>query len=327
MNGTYADISLISGNSNLPLSLEISEYLDIPLCSTEIKKFADGEISVKINDSIRGSDVYVIQSSCPPVNDSLMEILIITDALKRASAGRINLVIPYYGYARQDRKDKPRVPITAKLVADLIGVAGADRVITVDLHADQIQGFFNIPVDRLLALPLIAEYIKSHNFDLKKLVVVAPDVGSAKRSRAFAEQLGVPMAIIDKRRPKENVAEVMNVIGNVEDKNVVMIDDIVDTAGTLVGAANALKALGADRIFAACTHALLSGPAMDRINSSAIEKLIVTNTIPIAPEKMGGKIEVVSIAGLLAQSINRIHTGKSVSMLFEPPAKMPEVIK
>ncbi len=327
MNGTYSDISLISGNSNLPLSREISEYLDIPLCSTEIKKFADGEISVKINDSIRGRDVYVIQSSCPPVNDSLMEILIITDALKRASAGRINLVIPYYGYARQDRKDKPRVPITAKLVADLISVAGADRVITVDLHADQIQGFFNIPVDRLLALPLIAEYVKSHNFDLKKLVIVAPDVGSAKRSRAFAEQLGVPMAIIDKRRPKENIAEVMNVIGNVEGKDVIMIDDIVDTAGTLVGAANALKTLGADRIFAACTHALLSGPAVDRINSSAIEKLIVTNTVPIAPEKLGGKIEVVSIAGLLAQSINRIHTGKSVSILFEPPIKTPEVVK
>lgn len=327
MNGNYSDISLISGNSNLPLSLEISEYLDIPLCPTEIKKFADGEISVKINDSIRGNDVFVIQSSCPPVNDSLMEILIITDALKRASAGRINLVIPYYGYARQDRKDKPRVPITAKLVADLIGVAGADRVITVDLHADQIQGFFNIPVDRLLALPLIAEYVKSHNFDLKKLVIVAPDVGSAKRSRAFAEQLGVPMAIIDKRRPKENVAEVMNVIGNVEGKDLVLIDDIVDTAGTLVGAANALKALGADRIFAACTHALLSGPALDRINGSAIEKLIVTNTIPIAPEKLGGKIEVVSIAGLLAQSINRIHTGKSVSMLFEPPLNSPEVFK
>ena len=247
-----------------------------------------------------------------------MEILIITDALKRASAGRINLVIPYYGYARQDRKDKARVPITAKLVADLIGVSGADRVITVDLHADQIQGFFNIPVDRLMALPLIADYISTHDFDMKNLVIVAPDVGSAKRSRSFAEQLGVPMAIIDKRRPKENVAEVMHVIGNVENKDVILIDDIVDTAGTLVGAANALKALGAARIFAACTHALLSGPAMDRINSSAIEKLIATNTIPISEDKLGGKVEVVSIAQLLAQSIYRIHTGKSVSILFEP---------
>ncbi|MFA0814699.1 MAG: ribose-phosphate diphosphokinase [Anaerofustis sp.] len=317
MDGTYSDIVLISGNSNIPLSKEISQYLDIPLCATEIKKFADGEISVRISESIRGSDVFILQPTSPPVNDNLMELLIIIDALKRASAGRINVVMAYYGYARQDRKDKSRVPITAKLVADLISVAGADRVISIDLHADQIQGFFDIPLDRLQAMPIIAEYIMTHNFDLNKLVVVSPDVGSVKRSRSLAERLGVPMAIIDKRRPKENIAEVMNVIGDVKGKDVIMIDDIIDTGGTLVGAAEALKNLGAEHIFAACTHALLSGPAIERIKNSPIDKLVATNTIPLAEEKKIDKIEIVSVAGLIAKAIQRVHEGKSVSILFE----------
>ncbi len=317
MNGTYSNIVLLSGNSNIPLAREISELLDIPLCDTDIKKFSDGEISVRIGNSVRGSDVFIIQSTCPPVNDNLMELLIMMDALKRASAGRVNVVMAYYGYARQDRKDKSRVPITAKLVADLLSVAGADRVISVDLHADQIQGFFDIPLDRLQAMPIIADYIASHNFDMSKLVVVSPDVGSVKRSRALAERLGVPMAIIDKRRPRENVAEVMNVIGDVEGKDVIMIDDIIDTGGTLVGAAKALKNLGAENIYAACTHALLSGPAIDRIKDSPILKMITTNTIPLAKEKQIEKIEVISIAELIAKAIQRIHEGKSVSVLFE----------
>ena len=317
MDGTYSDIVLISGNSNIPLSKEISQYLDIPLCATEIKKFADGEISVRISESIRGSDVFILQPTSPPVNDNLMELLIIIDALKRASAGRINVVMAYYGYARQDRKDKSRVPITAKLVADLISVAGADRVISIDLHADQIQGFFDIPLDRLQAMPIIADYILTHNFDLNKLVVVSPDVGSVKRSRSLAERLGVPMAIIDKRRPKENIAEVMNVIGDVNGKDVIMIDDIIDTGGTLVGAAEALKNLGAEHIFAACTHALLSGPAIERIKNSPIDKLVATNTIPLSEEKKFDKIEIVSVAGLIAKAIQRVHEGKSVSILFE----------
>lgn len=317
MDGTYSDIVLISGNSNIPLSKEISQYLDIPLCATEIKKFADGEISVRISESIRGSDVFILQPTSPPVNDNLMELLIIIDALKRASAGRINVVMAYYGYARQDRKDKSRVPITAKLVADLISVAGADRVISIDLHADQIQGFFDIPLDRLQAMPIIADYILTHNFDLNKLVVVSPDVGSVKRTRSLAERLGVPMAIIDKRRPKENIAEVMNVIGDVNGKDVIMIDDIIDTGGTLVGAAEALKNLGAEHIFAACTHALLSGPAIERIKNSPIDKLVATNTIPLSEEKKIDKIEIVSVAGLIAKAIQRVHEGKSVSILFE----------
>lgn len=316
MDGTYSNIVLISGNSNVPLSEEISLLLDIPLCATEIKKFADGEISVRITESIRGKDVFILQSACPPVNDNLMELLIIIDALKRASAGRINVVMAYYGYSRQDRKDRSRVPITAKLVADLISVAGADRVISVDLHADQIQGFFDIPLDRLQAMPIIADYILEHKFDLNKLVVVSPDVGSVKRSRALAERIGVPIAIIDKRRPKENIAEVMNIIGEVNGKDVIMIDDIIDTGGTLVGAAEALKKLGAEHIFAACTHALLSGPAIERIKNSPIDKLVATNTVPLPDEKNIDKIEIVSIAELLAKAIQRIHEGKSVSILF-----------
>lgn len=313
----FSDIALITGNANRPLAEEISRLLDIPLTETDVKRFADGEISVTIQESVRGKDVYIIQPCSPPANDHLMEILIIIDALRRASAGRINVVMPYYCYARQDRKEKSRVPITSRLVADLLSVAGTERLVVCDLHADQIMGFFNFPVDRMQAMPIIADYIMCHDFDLENLVVVSPDVGSTKRSRALAERLGVPLAIVDKRRPKDNVAEVMNVIGEVEGKDVIMIDDIVDTAGTLVGAANALKELGANKIFASCTHALLSGPAVERIKNSAIDKFIITDTIPLPEEKKLDKIEVVSMAPILSRVIRRVHDGESVSVLFE----------
>jgi len=314
---SFSDITLLAGNANPALAREVSDLLDIKLCDARIQKFADGEISVRINESIRGKDVFLIQYGTYPTNDNVMELLIILDALKRASAGRINVVSPYFAYSRQDRKDKPRVPITARLLADLITVAGGERLLTIDLHSDQTMGFFNIPVDRLQAMPIIAEYILSHDFDMDKLVVVAPDVGSVKRSRALAEYIDVPLAIVDKRRPADNVAEVMSVIGDVKGKDVIMIDDIVDTAGTLVSGAEALKELGANHIFSACTHALLSGPAIDRISSSEIDKLVITNTIPLPPEKQLPKIEVISIAPLLSKAISRIHGGMSVSVLFD----------
>ncbi|NLW71085.1 MAG: ribose-phosphate pyrophosphokinase [Eubacteriaceae bacterium] len=317
MDGNYSNIVLIGGSAHPKLNWEISELLGIPLTTTEIKHFADGETYVHICESVRGKDVYIIQPTCKPVNENLMELLIAIDTLKRASAGRINAIIPYYGYSRQDRKDKARVPITAKLVADLLDKAGADRVVSVDLHADQIQGFFDIPMDRLKAQPLIAEYIKSHDYDLSNMVVVAPDVGSVKRSRTMAEMLEIPMAIIDKRRPQANVSEVMNVIGEVKGKDVIMIDDMIDTAGTIVGAANALRELGAKKIIAACTHPLFNGEAPKRLTESAIDTLIVTNTVPLTPEKHISKVKVVSIAPLLCNVILRIHTGQSVSVLFE----------
>ena len=319
MKSGFSEIVLISGNSNVELSKEISKILNIELCKADIHKFSDGEISVRIDDSVRGKDVFVLQASNPPVNDNLMEMLIIIDALKRASAGRINVVCSYYGYARQDRKDKPRVPITAKLVADLISVAGADRLLTIDLHSDQIMGFFDIPVDRLYAMPIIEQYIIEHSFNLDELVVVAPDVGSVKRSRSLAEKINVPLAIIDKRRPKDkdNVVEIMNIIGEVKGKDVIMVDDMADTAGTLVGGAEMLRSKGAKRIFAVCTHGLLSSGASQKIADSAIDKLVITNTIPLSEEKKNDKIEVVSVAQLLANAIIRIHEGNSVSVLFK----------
>ena len=313
---SFSDIVLIAGNSNKKLAQEVADCLAIPLCNANVGRFSDGEISVSIGESIRGRDVYVLQSTSYPVNDHLMELLILIDALKRASAGRINAVIPYYGYGRQDRKEKARTPITAKLVADMLTTAGADRVISLDLHADQIQGFFNIPFDRLLAMPIIAEYILEQEEKLDNLVVVSPDAGSVKRSRKLAEYLGVPLAIIDKRRPKDNVAEVMNVIGEVRGKNVVMIDDMIDTGGTLVGAANALEKLEAKKIICAGTHPILSGPAIERIKKSAIEKLIVTNTVTLPKEKQIDKVVQLSVAPILAKAINRIHSGKSISAIF-----------
>lgn len=319
MDGNYSNIVLIGGTANPGLNKEISEILGLPLCQTEVKHFADGETYVRILEIVRGRDVFVIQPTCGPVNENLMELLITIDALRRASAGRINAVIPYYGYSRQDRKDKARCPITAKLVANLLTEAGADRVVCVDLHAEQIQGFFDIPCDKLKAMPVIANYIMTHDFDMSKLIVVAPDVGSVKRSRELAERLGVPLAIIDKRRPQANVSEVMSVIGDVQDRDVVMMDDIIDTAGTIVGAAEALKELGANRIFISCSHPLFSGPAKQRLMNAPIEKLVVTNTVPIREEKMFDRIEVVSIAPLLAETIRRIHTGESVGEVFGDP--------
>lgn len=313
---SFSDICLLAGNSNKALAQEIADNLALPLCSAKIGKFSDGEINVTINESVRGRDVFVIQSVCSPVNDNLMELLIIIDALKRASAGRITVVMPYYAYARQDRKEKGRVPITARLVADMLTTAGADRVISIDLHADQIQGFFNIPFDRLFGRPIIANYIQSQNESMENVVVVSPDAGSVKRSRKLAEDLNVPLAIIDKRRPKDNVAEVMNVIGEVRGKKVIMIDDMIDTGGTIVGAANALEQLGAGRIICACTHPVLSGPAVERIENSAIDKLIATNTIPLTSDKKIDKITVLSVAPLLAKAIKIIHTGKSISSIF-----------
>ncbi|RGD73582.1 ribose-phosphate diphosphokinase [Anaerofustis stercorihominis] len=313
---SFSDICLLAGNSNKALAQEIADNLALPLCSAKIGKFSDGEINVTINESVRGRDVFVIQSLCYPVNDNLMELLIIIDALKRASAGRINVVMPYYGYARQDRKEKGRVPITARLVADMLTTAGADRVISIDLHADQIQGFFNIPFDRLYGRPIIADYILSENESMDNVVVVSPDAGSVKRSRKLAEYLNVPLAIIDKRRPKDNVAEVMNVIGEVRGKKVIMIDDMIDTGGTIVGAANALEQLGASKIICACTHPVLSGPAVERIENSAIDRLIATNTIPLTADKKIDKITVLSVAPLLAKAIKIIHTGKSISSIF-----------
>ncbi|MGN8914439.1 ribose-phosphate diphosphokinase [Anaerofustis butyriciformans] len=313
---SFSDICLLAGNSNKALAQEIADNLALPLCLAKIGKFSDGEINVTINESVRGRDVFVIQSVCSPVNDNLMELLIIIDALKRASAGRITVVMPYYAYARQDRKEKGRVPITARLVADMLTTAGADRVISIDLHADQIQGFFNIPFDRLFGRPIIANYIQSQNESMENVVVVSPDAGSVKRSRKLAEDLNVPLAIIDKRRPKDNVAEVMNVIGEVRGKKVIMIDDMIDTGGTIVGAANALEQLGAGRIICACTHPVLSGPAVERIENSAIDRLIATNTIPLTSDKKIDKITVLSVAPLLAKAIKIIHTGKSISSIF-----------
>jgi ribose-phosphate pyrophosphokinase len=281
----------------------------------QVSTFSNGEIGVSINESIRGADVFVVQSTCTPVNDNLMELLIMIDALKRASAGRINAVMPFYGYARQDRKSKSREPITAKLVANLIEAAGADRVITMDLHAPQIQGFFDIPVDHLYAAPLIVNYFINKKLD--DIVVVSPDVGGVTRARSLATKLDAPLAIIDKRRPKPNVSEVMNIIGDIENKNCIIIDDMVDTAGTLVNAAKVLKDMGAKDIYVACTHPVLSGPAFERIRDSVIKELIVTNTIPLPVGKPVDKIKVLSVAPLFAEAIKRIYEGLSLSKLFD----------
>jgi len=308
-------IKLLAGNANRTLAKEVAGHLNIHITDTIITTFSDGEIMVQVNENIRGSDVFVLQSTCTPVNDNIMELLLIVDALKRASAGRITAVIPYYGYARQDRKVQPRVPISSKLVADLITVAGTNRILTVDLHAGQIQGFFNIPVDHLYASPVLLDYIK--RCDFKDLVIVSPDAGGVERARAFAKRLDASLAIIDKRREKANISEVMNVIGDVNGKDTMLLDDMIDTAGTITQAAAALKDKGASRVFAACTHAVLSGPAIDRLNSSAIEEMIVTNTIQLDSKKEKcKKLTVLSIPPLLAEAIKRIHEESSISSLF-----------
>lgn len=309
-------LTLISGNANRRLSEDVGKHMGIRLCDATITSFSDGEISVQVNENVRGSDIFVIQSTCMPVNHNIMELLLIIDALKRASAGRITAVIPYYGYGRQDRKVQPRVPISAKLVADIITAAGANRILTVDLHAGQIQGFFNIPVDHLYASPVLRDYINRSDFH--DLVVVSPDAGGVERARAFAKRLRASLAIIDKRREKANVSQVMNVIGEVKGKDTLILDDLIDTAGTVVQAAEALKEKKSRRVYAACTHAVLSGPAVDRINNSPIEELIVTDTIPFdAKKEKCKKLTVLSIAKLLSDAIKRIHEESSISSLFE----------
>ena len=312
MNGK---IKLFTGNSNPALAHEIANYLNLPLGKAFVGTFSDGEIRVEIGENVRGEDVFVIQSTCPPVDHNLMELLIMIDALKRASARRITAVIPYYGYARQDRKVKPRVPISAKLVADLITTAGANRVLAMDLHAGQIQGFFNIPVDHLFAAPVLLEYIKNHFQN--NLVIVSPDAGGVERARAFAKRLEASLAIIDKRRDAPNLAEAVNIIGDVKNKIAIILDDMVDTAGTLTEAAQVLITRGAKGVYACCTHAVLSGPAIERLKNSALSKLVVTNTIPLKEEaKKCGKIEVLSVANLLGEAIKRIHEETSISTLF-----------
>ncbi|MBR4150322.1 MAG: ribose-phosphate pyrophosphokinase [Firmicutes bacterium] len=314
-NGVFADFMLFAGNGNPELAEEIAAVMGRTLGNAKVSQFSDGEVSVSIYESVRGMDVYIIQPTCEPVNDNLMELLIMIDAMKRASAGRINAVIPYYGYARQDRKAKPRDPISAKLVADLLTVAGADRVISMDLHAAQIQGYFDIPVDHLKGMPILARYVE--DLELEDIVVVSPDHGSVTRARNFAHFFDCPIAIIDKRRPKPYVSEVMNIIGDIEGKNCLLIDDLVDTAGTICNAANALKKLGAKDIYACATHGVLSGPALERIESSAIKEMVMLNTIPIPPEKRGTKIKLLSAAPLFAEAMARIFTNDSISPLFE----------
>jgi ribose-phosphate pyrophosphokinase len=309
-------IRVFTGNSNPALAQKICECLHVPLGAARVRTFSDGEIMIEINENVRGRDVYVIQSTCAPTNNNLMELLIMTDALKRASAATITAVIPYYGYARQDRKAAPRTPITAKLVADLITSAGVDRVVTIDLHAGQIQGFFNIPVDNLYAAPVILDYLKTR-FKGENVVMVSPDAGGTERARAFAKRLECTLAVIDKRRTGPNVAEVMHLIGDVRGKIAIILDDMIDTAGTLTQAAKALKENGASAIYACATHGVLSGPAIERINNSEIEEIVLTDTIPLGNKgQETGKVRMLSVAELLAEAIRRIHEDESVSSLF-----------
>lgn len=315
MEKRFKNLKIITGNSNPELAKEICDYIGIDLGKSEVKTFSDGEISLSLTESVRGADIFIIQPTSSPVNDNLMELLIMIDAARRASARRITAVLPYYGYARQDRKVKAREPITAKLVANLVVQAGARRVLGMDLHASQIQGFFDVPFDHLLAAPILADYFK--NMDLENTVVVSPDMGGVTRARGLAERLGVPLAIIDKRRPMPNVCEIMNLIGDVKDKNVIMIDDIIDTAGTIVGAAEALKERGAKDMYICCTHPVLSGPAIERIQNSCIKEMITTNTIKLSAEKHIDKIKVLSVAPLIGEAIMRIHEDLSVSKLFD----------
>ena len=307
---------IFSGNSNKDLALKICKFLKVDLGDASVDKFSDGEIRVKINENVRGHDVFVIQSTSCPSNDYLVELLIMIDALKRASAQRITAVLPYFGYARQDRKDQPRVPITAKLVANVLTVAGADRVLTVDLHAGQIQGFFDIPLDHLYAFTIFADYIKELELD-KNLVIVSPDVGGIKTARAYAKKMHCDLAIVDKRRINDKQAEAMHIMGDVEGKNVVIIDDMVATAGSLVEAVTALKKAGALEVYASITHPVLCGEAIERLKNSQIKELVVTDTIPIPKENMIPRIKVLSVASLLGEAIMRIHNEKSISVLFD----------
>ena len=315
MNVHGKDIKIFAGNSNKELAVAMATNLGLPLGKADIEKFSDGEIAITIHESVRGSDVFVVQSTSAPVNDHLMEMLIMCDAFKRASAGRITAVIPYYGYARQDRKNRPRDPISAKLVADLITAAGADRVLTMDLHAPQIQGFFNIPVDHLYGTPILVPFFEQFK-GRDDFCVVSPDVGSVKRARTFAEKLNVTFAIVDKRRQKANVSEVVNIVGEVDGKDLVIVDDVIDTAGTLCNAAAALKEKGAKTIYACATHGVLSGPALENIKNSVIDEVILLDTIKLPPEKCTEKITVLSVANVFSEAVARIYGDKSVSVLF-----------
>lgn len=314
-NGVFADYKIFAGNAHPELAEEIAGIMGRTLGNATVNKFSDGEVSVSLWETVRGLDTYIIQPTCDPVNDHLMELCIMIDAAKRASAGRINAVIPYYGYARQDRKAKARDPITAKLVADIISTAGADRVVTMDLHASQIQGYFNIPVDHLKGMPILVKYFREKN--LQDLTIVSPDHGSVSRARSMAHPFDVPIAIIDKRRPKANVSEIMNIIGDIEGKNCILVDDMIDTAGTICNAANALVAMGAKDVYAAATHPILSGPALERIEASVIKEMILLNTIPIPEEKRLSKIKILSVAPLFAEAMIRIFTNDSISRLFD----------
>ncbi|MGD9559217.1 MAG: ribose-phosphate diphosphokinase [Oscillospiraceae bacterium] len=320
MNLHGKDIKIFSGNSNQPLAAAMAENLGIPMGKSKVGLFSDGEIQVEIFESVRGSDVFVVQSTSSPVNRNLMELLIMIDAFKRASAGCVTAVLPYYGYARQDRKSRARDPITAKLVADLISTAGADRVLTMDFHAPQIQGFFDIPVDHMVGMPILVPYfekkIKKDKDLADNLVVMSPDLGSVNRARALAERLDAPLAIVDKRRPKPNSSEIMNIIGDIAGKDVLIVDDMVDTAGTLTNAADEVIRRGAKTVSACATHAVLSGPAIERIEQSAISEVVVLDTICVPPEKRIPKLKILSAAGVLAEAVARIFSDKPVSTLF-----------
>jgi len=312
----FKKVCIFSGNANPELAAAIASYLETPLSKSKTTRFSDGESFVEINENVRGVDAFVIQPTCSPVNDNVMELLIMCDALRRASAGSITAVMPYYGYARQDRKVAPRTPITSKLVADLVQASGVTRVVAMDLHAGQIQGFFNIPFDHLFAMPVMLEdYLKKH-FDAGA-VVVSPDAGGVERARAYSKRLDAGLAIVDKRRERANVAEVMNIVGDVKGKPCIIIDDMIDTAGTLVGAAKALMDKGATKVVACATHGVFSGPAVERIFGSPISKVVVTDTLPLSPEaRASGKIEQLSVARLLGEAIKRIHSSDSISSLF-----------
>jgi ribose-phosphate pyrophosphokinase len=315
MNTSGSEIKIFTGNANPELAAEIAGVLEVPLGRALVSTFSDGEIAVNINETVRGADVFVVQPTCPPVNEHWMELLIMIDAMKRASAGRITAVVPYYGYARQDRKAKARDPITAKLIADILTVSGADRILTMDLHAPQIQGFFNIPVDHLLGVPILVEYFQKK--DIKNPIIVSPDMGSVTRARNFAQYLEAPIAIIDKRRPKDNVSVVMNIIGEIKGHTAILVDDMIDTAGTVTQAAKALMDYGALDVYACCTHPVFSGPAIERIRESPIVELVACNTIPVPPEKRLDKIRSVTVAPVFAEAISRIYRNKSVSILFD----------
>ncbi|MCI9598441.1 MAG: ribose-phosphate diphosphokinase [Firmicutes bacterium] len=314
-NGAFSDYKVFAGNSHMDLAEGIADIMGKPLGKATVTKFSDGEISVNLWETVRGIDCYIIQSTCDPVNSNLMELLIMIDSMKRASAGRINAVIPYYGYARQDRKAKARDPITAKLVANLLMAAGADRVVTMDLHAAQIQGYFDIPVDHLIGLPILTKYFKEK--DMEDVVVVSPDHGSVPRARSMAEPLNAPIAIVDKRRPEPNKSEIMNIIGDIEGKNCILVDDMIDTAGTITNAANALKDMGAKSVQACATHPILSGPAKERLEASAIEELVLLDTVPIPEERRVNNMKMLSVAPLFAEAMTRIFTNGSISRLFD----------